>query len=206
MPIAGPPVGHSHASHAMNPRAIHRARILPLLVICGFAPSALPGQTNSSDSPTALASRRQSFWVSGGIGVGTGGLAESRADWRGLAGIASAWYSNNNLVVGARAADASGWFGPDVHDTALLLGVRNLAPRGLALIAAGPARLGGWHSNGEQSGTRTVLPTEIGIAVSAEAAFTSQHFGIGTDLFVARGGSTSIVGATVSLQVGWFGS
>ena len=190
----------------MNPRVIHRARILALLVICGLVPLALSGQTASSDSPTVLPSRRQNFWVSGGIGVGTGGLAESRGDWRGLAGIASAWYSNNNLVVGARMAVASGWFGPDVHDTALLLGVRNLAPRGLALIAAGPARLGGWHNNGEQSGMRTVLPTEIGMAVSAEAAFTSQHFGIGTDFFVARSRNTSIVGAAVSLQLGWFGS
>jgi hypothetical protein len=167
---------------------------------------ALSGQTDSSDSPTALASRRQNFWVSGGIGVGTGGLAESQGGWRGVAEIASAWYSNNNLVVGARIADASGWFGPDIHDAALLLGVRNLAPRGLALIAAGPARLGGWRSNGEQSGTRTVLPTEIGMALSAEAAFTSPLFGIGIDFFAARGKNTSIVGATLSLQLGWLGS
>lgn len=206
MLIAGPPIGHSHAIHAMDPRVIHRARILAVLVICGFVPSALRGQTDSSDSPKALAARRQNFWVSGGVGVGTGGFAESQGNWQGLAGIASAWYSNNNLVIGARVAGASGWFGPDVHDAALLLGVRNLAPRGLALIAAGPARLGGWHNNGEQSGMRTVLPAEIGIALSAEAAFTSQHLGIGTDFFVARGSNTSIVGATVSLQLGWFGS
>jgi len=180
----------------MNLRVIHRARILALLVICGFVPLALSGQTDSSDSPTALASRRQNVWVSGGVGVGTGGLAE----------IASGWYSNNNLVVGARTADASGWFGPDVHDTALLLGVRNLAPRGLALIAAGPARLGGWHNNGEQSGTRTVLSTEIGMALSAEAAFLSPLFGIGIDFFAARGKNTSIVGATLSLQLDWLGS
>jgi hypothetical protein len=110
------------------------------------------------------------------------------------------------MVVGARTTDASGWFGPHIHDTALLIGVRNLAPRGLALIAAGPATLGGWHSNGEQSGTRTVLPTEIGMAVSAEAASISQHFGLGIDFFAARSRNTSIVGATVSLQLGWFGS
>jgi hypothetical protein len=148
--------------------------------------------------------RRQNAWVSAGIGAGMGGVA----------GMASGWYSNNRLVVGAHVAGVADW-DQDVHDGALLLGVRNLSPNSLIMVAAGPARLGGRmyvggpytpRGAGVPYIIRTVARNEIGMAVSAEAILNLSLVGFGLDAFVARSENRLLEGVTLSLQVGWLGN
>ena len=156
----------------------------------------LSGQARSPDTSAPRVERRQNAWVSGGIGVGTGGLGV----------IGSAWYSNNHLVVGARKTLASEFYGRDVHDTAWLLGVRNLAERSLFLIVAGPAKVGGLHHRHENDPSFFVPAIERGMAVSAEYVFTFRTRGIGSDLFAAWSKNRSMAGLTFSIQVGWLGN
>jgi hypothetical protein len=134
--------------------------------------------------------------VSGGIGVGTGGI--------GMVG--SVWYTNNKLVVGAHKTVASEFWGRDVHDTALLLGLRDLAKRGLVLIAAGPARVGGLRHRGGDNLVNPVPSTEQGVAIAAEGVFTYRTRGFGTDLFAAWSKNRTLTGATFSIQVGLLGN
>lgn len=141
--------------------------------------------------------RQQNAWVSAGIGVGMGGAAV----------MGSGWYSDNNLVVGAHVAEvAELWGSTEAHDAALMLGVRNLSPHGLAMIAVGPARLGGKMYVGDPYIPRTVANYEIGIAVSAEAIINFSLVGIGFDAFAARSSNRLVEGVILSFQVGWLGN
>jgi hypothetical protein len=124
-----------------------------------------------------------------------------------LAMMGSGWYSNNNLVVGAHVAEvAELWGYDDVHDAALMVGVRNLDPHGLIMIAVGPARLGGRLYVGDPYVPRTVATNEIGMAVSAEAILNFSLVGIGLDAFAARSSNRLVEGVILSLQVGWLGN
>jgi hypothetical protein len=160
-----------------------------LLALSGFLPVLLCAQVDS------IPLSRQNAWISAGIGAGM----------RGVAGMASGWYSNNHLVAGAHAAVVANW-NVDVHDDALLLGVRNLRENKLLMIAAGPARLGGDLGAGGRFIPRTVARNEIGMAVAAEATIKLPLFGIGFDAFVARSENRLVEGVVLSLQVGWYGN
>jgi hypothetical protein len=120
--------------------------------------------------------------------------------------MGSAWYGNNDLVVGAHAAEVAELWGNEVHDVALLVGVRNLSRHGLALIAVGPARLGGKMLVGDPYIRRTVARNEIGMALSAEAILNLPLVGIGLDAFAARSSNRLVEGVILSLQVGWLGT
>lgn len=168
-----------------------------LLVLSGILPGALGAQVDSTGSSNAEPSRRQDAWVSAGIGVGL----------HGVAAMGSGWYSNNNFVVGAHAADVTQLWGPDVHDAALMIGVRNLSPHSLIMIAAGPAVLGGQLYVGDPyTPPNGVKSNEIGMAVSAEAIINLSQVGIGFDAFVARSENRLVEGVILSLQVGWLGN
>jgi len=167
-----------------------------LLALSGILPMPLRAQVDSAASSNVVPVRRQNAWISAGIGVGMGGVA----------GMGSAWYGNNDLVVGAHAAEVAELWGNEVHDVALLVGVRNLSRHGLALIAVGPARLGGKMYVGDPYIPRTVAKNEIGVAMSAEATFTFRLVGIGLDAFAARSSNRLVEGVTLSIQVGWFGN
>jgi hypothetical protein len=168
-----------------------RQLLLPCFITGVFALPLL-GQAQAPDSQATGALPRRNLWGTAGFGVGTGGVG-----W-----IFGGWYGANNLVIGYRHAYAAPVFGGSpLHDRALLLGVRKRGRSSHALIAGGPARLGG-----SQSETTTDSPNEIGGALSAEVGFITPLFGFGFDIFASRSRSMSLVGATVSVQVGWFGN
>ena len=173
---------------------VNRAGLL--LTLSVILPLPLCAQVDSTASSTATPVRRQNVWVSAGIGVGMGGVA----------GIGSGWYANNDLVFGAHVAEVSALWGPEVHDAALLIGFRNVSRHGLALIAVGPARLGGKMYVGDPYIPRTVASNEIGMAMSAEAIINLPLVGIGLDAFAARSSNRLVEGVTLSLQVGWSGN
>jgi hypothetical protein len=173
---------------------VNRAGLL--LALSGMLPLPLCAQVDSTASSTVTPVRRQNAWASAGIGVGMGGLAM----------MGSGWYSDNNLVVGVHAAQvAELWGSTEVHDAALMVGVRNLDRHGLIMIAVGPARLGGKMYVGDPYIPRTAASNEIGMAVSAEATINFNLIGIGFDAFAARSSNRLVEGVTLSLQVGWFG-
>jgi hypothetical protein len=124
----------------------------------------------------------------------------------GVAVMGSGWYGNNDLVFGAHVAEVSALWGPEVHDAALLVGFRNVSRHGLALIAVGPAGLGGKMYVGDPYISRTVAKNEIGMALAAEAIFTFRLVGIGVDAFAARSSNRLVEGVILSLQVGWLGT
>jgi hypothetical protein len=165
-----------------------------LLVISGILPLPVCAQLDSTASSNTPV-RRQNAWVSAGIGVGIGGLAAA----------ASGWYANNDVVYGVHVAHVSALWGPEVHEAALLVGFRNVSPHGLALIAVGPARLGGKMYVGDPYIPRTVATNEIGVAMSVEAIINLSLVGIGLDAFAARSSNRLVEGVTLSLQLGWFG-
>ena len=176
-----------------------------LLLLSGALPISLPAQVDSTrstrvDSANSVkvdADRRQNFWLSAGIGPGLRGVAVS----------GGAWYSNNQLVVGAHGADVTAlWDGPDVHDVALLVGVRNLNPNNMIMIAAGPAVLGGQLFVGNLYVPRIAKTYEAGVALSAQARINFSVVGIGLDGFVAQSGNRLVEGVTLSLQAGWLGN
>jgi hypothetical protein len=119
--------------------------------------------------------------------------------------MGSGWYSDNEFVVGFHAADVTQLWGPEVHDVAMLFGVRNLNPHGLVMIAAGPALLGGKLYVGDPYIPRKVPRNEIGVAVSAEAILTFQLVGVGLEPFAAVSGNRIVEGVLLSLQLGWLG-
>jgi hypothetical protein len=123
----------------------------------------------------------------------------------GLAALASGWYGNNDVVYGVHVAEVTSLWGPEVHDAALLIGFRNVSQHGLALIAVGPASLGGKMYVGDLYVPRTVAANEIGMAVSAEAIINFSLIGIGLDAFAARSSNRLVEGVTLSLQIGWLG-
>jgi hypothetical protein len=172
-------------------------RTVLLLVLSGTFAIPLRAQVDSTASSTVTPVRRQNAWASGGIGVGMGGAAI----------VDSGWYSDNNLVVGVHAAQvAELWGSAEVHDAALMVGVRNLDRHGLIMFAVGPARLGGKMYVGDPYIPRTVASNEFGMAVSAEAIINFNLVGIGFDAFAARSSNRLVEGVTLSLQVGWFGN
>jgi hypothetical protein len=153
-------------------------------------------RVDSTNSPRVEADRRQNYWLSAGIG---GGL-------HGLAATGGAWYSNNHLVVGAHGAEVASWWGPEVHDVALLFGLRNLNPHSMILVAAGPAVLGGKLYVGNLYVPRTVANYEVGFALSALTMVNFSEVGIGFDAFVAQSGNRLVEGVALSLQAGWLGN
>jgi hypothetical protein len=177
-----------------------------LLLLSGTLPLSLRAQVDSSgssrvhidsaNSSKVEADRRQNFWLSAGIGPGL----------RGLAVAGGAWYSNNHLVVGAHGAEVSALWGPEVHDVALLVGLRNLNPNNMILVAVGPAILGGELYVGNLYLPRDVAKYEAGIALSAQARVNFSEVGIGLDGFVAESGNRLVEGVTLSFQAGWLGN
>jgi hypothetical protein len=177
-----------------------------LMLLCGTLPLSLRAQVDSTRSSRVHADsaksakvdadRRQNFWLSAGIGPGLHGVA--------VAG--GAWYSNNHLVVGAHGAEVSELWGPEVHDVALLFGLRNLNPNSMIMVAAGPAVLGGKLYVGNLYAPRTVPNYEAGITLSAQARVNFSVVGIGLDGFVAQSGNRLVEGITLSLQAGWLGN
>jgi hypothetical protein len=188
------------------PAFVLRQTVL-LLLFSGTLPLSLLAQVDSSrssrvhvdseNSSKVETGRRQNFWLSAGIGPGL----------RGVAVAGGAWYSNNNLVVGAHGAQVTAlWDGPEVHDVALLVGFRNLNPNNMILAAVGPAILGGKLYVGDLYVPRDVAKYEVGIALSAQARVYFSEIGIGLDAFVAQSGNRVVEGITLSLQAGWLGN
>ena len=152
---------------------------------------------DSANSARVEADRRQNFWLSAGVGPGL----------HGVAGAAGAWYSNNNLVVGAHGAQVTAlWYGPEVHDVSLLVGLRNLNPNTMLMVAVGPAILGGKLYVGNLYVPREVAKYEAGIALSAQARVNFSVIGIGLDGFVTQSANRLVEGVTLSLQAGWLGN
>ena len=99
------------------------------------------------------------------------------------------------------------WGSAEVHDAALMIGIRNLSPHALIMIAAGPAMLGGKMYVGDPyNPPRGVASNEIGIALSAEAIVNFSLAGIGFDAFAARSSNRLVEGVILSFQVGWLGN
>lgn len=191
-------------------------RIALLLLLSGTVPLSLRAQVDSSNSSRAQvdstkssrvnvdstnsakveADRRQNYWLSAGVG---GGL-------HGLAAAGGAWYSNNQLVVGAHGAEVASWWGPEVHDVALLFGLRNLNPHSMLMVAAGPAVLGGQLYVGNLYVPRTVAKYEVGFALSALATVNLSEVGIGFNAFLAQSENRLVEGVTLSIQAGWLGN
>jgi len=164
------------------------------LSVRSAAQVAVAAQSDSSRA-WMRTDRRQNAWLSGGLGVGN----------RGLGAVLTGWYSNNNLVVGGRAAETIEYFGTEIHDGALLIGARNLEDHRLALVAVGPARLGGDYNQAGYYDTRHVPKNEIGLAVAAEVAVFAPIVGIGLDFFAAVSSNRTLLGTTLSIQLGWLG-
>ena len=122
-----------------------------------------------------------------------------------MAAAGGAWYSNNQLVVGAHGVEVASW-GPEVHDVALLFGLRNLNPNNMVIVAAGPAILGGQLYVGNRYVPRTVAKYEAGFALSALTIVNFSEVGIGLDAFLAQSGNRLVEGITLSLQAGWLGN
>ena len=178
---------------------MNRGCLVLSILCCAVFPLSVQGQTGQHDSSRTRSTRQQNAWLSGGVGIGTAGIA-------GPTGTVSGWYSNNSLLVGAHVVDVVGWSGPEVHDTALLVGLCDLRRHTLFLIAAGPAKLGGRGYRYENGVTTTIPASEIGAALHVEANVHIEVIGIGVDFFAARSNNRSLKGATLSLQLGWFGS
>ena len=178
---------------------MNRAFLAISILCCAVLPLSARDQTDQHDSSRTRSTRQQNAWLSGGVGIGTAGIA-------GPTGTVSGWYSNNSLLVGAHVVDVIGWSGPEVHDTALLVGLCDLRRHTLFLIAAGPAKLGGRGYRYENGVTTTIPASEIGAALHVEANVHIEVIGIGVDFFAARSNNRSLKGATLSLQLGWFGS
>ena len=85
--------------------------------------------------------------------------------------------------------------------------MRSMGRRGMAFVAIGPARLGGWHNEpgGSFFGHMVDDRPEVGAAASAEATIHAGWIGIGLGLFAAGAAHHSLTGATVSLQLGNLG-
>ncbi len=170
-------------------------RLLASLCCLSFA-IPMSAQTTAPDTATSHVARRHNAWASGGVGIGSLGI--------GMVG--SLWYSNNHIVIGARKALVNDFpIGRDVHDTAYLLGLRNIVRGSLMLIAVGPAQVGGLHHRYESDPSRFVPAREAGVAAAAEWVRTYGTRGLGVDFFAARSANRSMAAATFSIEVGWFG-
>lgn len=118
--------------------------------------------------------------------------------------IGSAWYASGPVVVGARTSEGAPFeHETDTHEKALLIGLRERSRHAFALGAIGAGRMGGSHSNGEQSGSRTGIPDETSVAYGLEGGLTYHFIGIGLDAFGARTSRITYSGLTLSIQLGY---
>lgn len=154
--------------------------------------------TGTDSSPSRSSARvTQNFWLSGGVGGG----GERGA---GLAAIGSAWYAYGHVALGARVSEGAPWaHETDTHDKAVLVGLRARSAHAFILGAVGAGRMGGSHSNGEQSGTRTYFADETSAAFGVEGGITYHVVGIGLDVFGARTQQINYSGITLSIQLGY---
>src|SRR5256714_3598495 len=165
------------------PFSVWPTRFMMAAILCGFSASQVVAQTGA-DSASGHP-RRQNAWLSAGLGVTQLGAGES----------ISGWYSNNRLVLGVQGADGTeGVISTrEIHAVSFQVGIRSMGRRGMALIAVGPAKLGGWHNEpgGNFFGHTVDDPPEVGAAASAEATIHVGWIGIGLGLFAAGGGRPS---------------
>src|SRR5256714_106447 len=179
------------------PFSVWPTRFMMAAFLCGFSASQLIAQTGA-DSAGARP-RRQNAWLSAGLGATQLGAGES----------ISSWYSNNRLVLGLQGADGSEGVisSREIYAVSFQVGMRSMGRRGMAFVAIGPARLGGWHNEpgGNFFGHTVDDPPEVGAAASAEATIHAGWIGIGLGLFAAGAAHHSLTGATVSLQLGNLG-
>ena len=176
-------------------------RVLVIPLLCALVSAPLVGQTSSPDSSAPAKTREQNGWVSLGVGVSQLGSGATAVTLGG-------WYANNKLVVGVHAADCEVIVtGPVEHSASLVVGLRSNSKYFLTLLAAGPSILGGWHESPPPSlgSTRVDEPTEIGIGASAQGIAHLPLIGLGVEGFAAGSRHHSLVGATLSVQIGWFG-
>jgi hypothetical protein len=159
-------------------------------LLCAASVSA---QANDTTASRAEAHSAQNAWISAGFGAGTNGFGE----------VVSGWFSGGGWVVGIRTSSASGFFSPEYHDRALILGIRARSGHLQTLLGAGPGRIGGSRSNGEQSGTRSSYADESSVGLAAEAGWTSSLIGIGLSAFGAKGPTLSFGGIALAIQLGW---
>lgn len=149
-----------------------------------------------SSASQASARVRQNVWLSGGLGSG----GERGV---GLAAIGSAWYAYGHVALGARVSEGAPWeHETDTHDKAVLVGLRARSAHAFILGAVGAGRMGGSHSNGEQSGTRTYFADETSVAFGVEGGVTYHVIGIGFDVFGARTQRLNYSGIALSIQLG----
>jgi hypothetical protein len=172
-------------------------RLLTLFVVACITATSLRAQDSAPDTSGLAAPPQQNAWVS--LGLGNGGATHME----GIAGIASGWYAYGPLVVGARYSEGGPFFGPSTHERAALVGLRARTRHTFALASVGGGTMGGWRSNGEQSGTRTTFPDETSIAFGAEAGVAFYVIGIGVDVFGAKSHRTSYSGIALSVQLGY---
>ena len=179
------------------PFSVWPTRFMMAAFLCGFSASQLIAQTDV-DSASGRA-RRQNAWLSAGLGATQLGAGES----------IGGWYSNNRLVLGVQGADGQeGVISTrEIYAVSFQVGTRSMGRRGMAFVAIGPARLGGWHNEpgGSFFGHMVDDRPEVGAAASAEATIHAGWIGIGLGLFAAGAAHHSLTGATVSLQLGNLG-
>src|SRR5437868_14441776 len=118
------------------PFSVWPTRFMMAAFLCGFSASQLIAQT-VVDSASGRA-RRQNAWLSAGLG----------ATQLGAGASISGWYSNNKLVLGLQGAAGQDAVisSREIHAVSFQVGIRSMGRRGMALIAVGPARVGGWHN------------------------------------------------------------
>src|SRR5256885_5251915 len=140
------------------PFSVWPTRFMMAAFLCGSSASQLIAQTDVD--PASGHPRRQNAWLSAGLG----------ATQLGAGASISGWYSNNRLVLRLQGADGSEGVisSREIYAVSFQVGIRSMGRRGMALIAVGPARLGGWHNEpgGRFFGHMVDDRSEVGTAAS----------------------------------------
>lgn len=165
-------------------RQIRRSAFVALVVVSAVARRATAQVAEDT-------SHRDRVWLSGGIGPGAAN-GESR-----LGGGVTLWWTHDNRAFALRRAGASrGLDTGDTYDTALLFGARHREPHITTVAAAG---LGIGQSTSRGGG---VEPSELVLALSAEAALNLRFVGIGVGAVASAGGRRRFFGVALVLELG----
>jgi hypothetical protein len=132
-------------------------------------------------------------WVSGGVGVGTIGVAGH------IAGSVDARHN----VLTIRGATAAEIFGDDFWDVGFLYGRSLRRPSIYAALSAGVGIAGGTHASGFLGSNNTPKPQRFTVPLEAQVGWRPSAFlGLGVVLFASLNESGSFGGATLELQLG----
>jgi len=158
--------------------------------------AAQPARAQYTDPPSTA----PNYWISVGAGSGSAGNSSSL-----LAEVASAWISRGTLVGGIRKANVEPWdYGDESSDVAMLVGLRT-PPSVAALIGTvGYSRVSTRCAFQPCPGDYS--PTASGaLAFSVQGQLNTRVFGVGVELFGARGSALNrFTAVALTLQLGSF--